>query len=90
MMHSTIAAMAAHTPAMAMAYDRKTIALFDLMGLNECCVPIAGSTADGLYGVFENVILQHARLRERICQRLDELSHVTDGHLQSVRSLACN
>jgi hypothetical protein len=28
--------------------------------------------------------------RTRICQRLDELSHVTDGHLQSVRSLACN
>jgi len=73
MMHSAILALRAGVPTIAMAYDEKTAALFDLLGIPELCVPITDWDPADILSRFDEMTENCDELRARFSARIASL-----------------
>jgi hypothetical protein len=84
MLHSSILAMSAGVPAIAVAYDAKNAGFFELMGLPTFC--LSGAAPD-LGGAIDDVLARRPALVAHIGARKAELRAGMDAYLASVVAL---
>ena len=69
MLHSTIFAMAAGVPALSVAYDTKSRAFFDLLGLRDFCVDATTLDRHGLLAAMSRLATERHRVASVIAAR---------------------
>lgn len=73
MLHSCILAASAGTPPIGIAYDRKSIGFFDLMGMSENCVHLSEWSPEWLIARANAVLAERDVIAARIAQRRRDL-----------------
>lgn len=73
MMHSSILAMCAGVPVLNLAYDMKSKALFEMMGLEEFCLEPSQFELDIMERKFRELLSARAVIRCNLASRIDDL-----------------
>jgi len=84
MLHSSILAMNAGVPTIAVAYDVKNAGFFELMGLPELCLSGAAPPLDA---AIADVLARRAAIADHIARRTAELRAETEAFLAEVAGL---
>jgi polysaccharide pyruvyl transferase WcaK-like protein len=87
MLHSSILSLNAGVPTINLSYDVKNAAFFEVMGLNEYCLPASSTDAAQLTAIINVVINRSEDLRRQIVARKAELREAMDKFLAAVVDL---